>query len=98
MYITVDVYKAYYNNSICKGNRSYTSSQTTQKQKISGKRCKSRLNPGDSNGCKKQLLVSPEKAVNFTAYFSVKCTRSQSDMADFDVPPATKRTFLALFK
>ena len=44
------------------------------------------------------MAVSPEKAVNFTAYFSVKCARSRSDMADFDVPPMTKRTFLALFK
>ena len=66
-----------------------------QKQEIDGKRHKSRLNPSDSNGCKTQLLVSPEKAVYFTAHFSVKRAPSRSNMTDFDVPPATKRKFNA---
>ena len=70
-----------------------------QKQKISVKRCKSMLNPGDSSGCKRQLLETPEKTyVNFTAYFSVKCAHPQSNMADSDTLPVTKQSFLVIFK
>ena len=57
------------------------------------RRRKCRLNHGDSNGCKRQLLESPEKPIHFPTYFFVKHTRSRSDMADFDALSATKQIF-----
>ena len=56
-----------------------------------------RLDPSDSSGCKRQLLVRPEEAVKFTTFIR-NLLPFTSDMADFDVPPATKQIFLVLFK
>ena len=65
-----------------------------QKKKISRKRRKCRLNHSDSNGFKRQLLVNPEEVINFTTFLSKTCPFtsdvSDSDMAGFDMLPATK--------